>query len=911
MTDVHADPTAIGPFIVLRKLGEGAMGVVYAGFDVGLDRKVALKLVRRQLLDKPAVRARMMREAQAMARLSSPYVVQVYQVGEHAGGIYVAMEYIDGQTLGEWLHAARRPWHVVLRTVCDAGRGLAAAHEAGLVHRDFKPDNVLVDGLGRARVLDFGLVQTEGGPGSEDELAATSNGVDDAPLHTTLQGPDPIERSNLHWSVRLTQAGKVIGTPAYMSPEQHFGQVASVFSDQFSFSVTLYEALYGTRPFAGDSWASIKAQVERGLIPPPPVDSPVPLRVFKVLQRGLATAPERRWPSLGALLEALERDPRRARLRAAAVAGMIALASAGSYAAAMSTTPTEQRCSAGEQALMGAWGPEWRAAVEQAFMATRAPFAGDAWRRVESRLDTFADAWVSEHTAACEAHAVGAQTTHLMDLRVACLARRRSHLATLVDVFAAADRNVVENAVQAAAGLPAVQSCGDMDRLVAEVPPPDDPQTASKVEALRERLARVAALESTGSYAQGQVLAAAVRAEAGPLGYAPLLAEAALREGSVHTAAGQPREAEAALVHALRLALAHDLPALAAEAAAKRIFVVGEGLGQPAQALAAQPYAEALVERVADDGRLAALLHNNLGTVFVRLGDRESARAQFAAAIELLSRRGGAPDPLIAVVHHNLANVDFEYRDLAAARRDGTRALELFTSLLGERHPMVAHPLAGLGDVDLEQGAAPAATQRYAEALALMEAAYGAQHPYLVHPLTGLGRAHARLGRTDEARQFFARAVAIAERTGLVHPLVGQALEGLGELTAAAGEREQGLRLLERAVEVYRASDGPETVKQRAAALRAGELAEALGDAAGAIAWYDRVLALKRAAPAPDAVLLTATLALAHALDRQGGAQGRVCALLTAARAAMAVSDERRAATESGLASACAPSPAR
>ncbi|MBL8970108.1 MAG: protein kinase [Myxococcales bacterium] len=143
MTDVSADPSAIGPFVVLDKLGEGAMGVVYAGYDRSLDRKVALKLVRRQLLDKPAVRTRMTREAQAMARLSNPHVVQVYQVGEHDGGIYVAMEYIDGQTLGEWLRAAPRSWQAVLRVVTEAGRGLAAAHAAGLVHRDFKPDSGL------------------------------------------------------------------------------------------------------------------------------------------------------------------------------------------------------------------------------------------------------------------------------------------------------------------------------------------------------------------------------------------------------------------------------------------------------------------------------------------------------------------------------------------------------------------------------------------------------------------------------------------------------------------------------------------------------------------------------------------------------------------------------------------------
>ena len=175
-----SEPTSIGPFVVLRKLGEGAMGVVYAGYDVALDRKVALKLVHRSLLHRPQVRARMVREAQAMARLSSPYVVQVFQVGDHGDRFYLAMELIDGATLGAWLRAARRPWRQVLRVFCDAGRGLAAAHAAGLIHRDFKPDNGLVGEDGRARVLDFGLVQTEAeaAVGDDDLVVGTASAIE-------------------------------------------------------------------------------------------------------------------------------------------------------------------------------------------------------------------------------------------------------------------------------------------------------------------------------------------------------------------------------------------------------------------------------------------------------------------------------------------------------------------------------------------------------------------------------------------------------------------------------------------------------------------------------------------------------------------------------------------------------------
>jgi serine/threonine protein kinase len=219
MSEASPDPASIGPFIVERKLGEGAMGVVFAGYDRKLERKVALKLVRRQLLNNPAVRERMTREAQAMARLSNPHVVQVYQVGEHDGGIYMAMEYVEGETLSEWLRSAPRPWQLILRTICDAGRGLAAAHPAALVHRDSKPDNVLVDAAGRARVLDFGLVQAEGSPDEQaeraargaaldQELAVTAPGEGSPPAHSTSPGTEPFDRSHLlHWSIRLTQLG--------------------------------------------------------------------------------------------------------------------------------------------------------------------------------------------------------------------------------------------------------------------------------------------------------------------------------------------------------------------------------------------------------------------------------------------------------------------------------------------------------------------------------------------------------------------------------------------------------------------------------------------------------------------------------------------------------------------------------
>jgi tetratricopeptide (TPR) repeat protein/tRNA A-37 threonylcarbamoyl transferase component Bud32 len=886
MSEGSEDPASIGPFVVHSKLGEGAMGVVYAGYDVGLDRKVALKLVRRQLLDKPAVRERMIREAQAMARLSSPYVVQVYQVGPHRDGIYVAMEFVDGLGFGGWLKAARRSWQLVLRTLCDAGRGLAAAHAAGLVHRDFKPDNVLVDASGRARVLDFGLVQSDNGAaggGDTDELTRSTSGIDDT-MHSSGVITGEMDRSNVHWSVRLTQFGRAVGTPAYMSPEQHFGDPVGTFSDQFSFAITLYEALYGVRPFAGDSWDSLKAQVRRGVVPPPPPESRVPAWVFKVLQRGLAIEPDQRWPTMDAMVDALEADPGRARRRAAGVAALLGVASAVSYAVALSREPVAvDRCVGAAQELAGVWDAGRKAEVAAAFAATHASFAADVRERVESRLDGYAGAWVDEHVEICEANHAGRQTGHLLDLRMACLGRHRSRMAALVEVLASADQAVVENAVQAVAALPSVAACADAAALLA-VAPPDDPQTAQRVDQLRRQLERAEALEGTGRYDQGLELALKVDIEAKALGYAPLAAEAALGAGGLLMAVGRLDEAQEALGRAVTLGVVSDMHALAATAAAKRIFVLGnEGLRRHDEALAAELFVGALIDRANDrDGRLAALLHNNLGVVQQTRRAFDAAGAEYERAIAAFRKLGDEDDPLLAVTYHNLGNMYLDQGRGEPARVNYTHARLLFTRLLGEHHPLVAHPLAGIGDVDVAAGAWAAAIASHEQALALMEAAYGPDHYFVLQPLAGLGRAYAGLGQSEQARAHFQRAIVIADRLQVVHQYVAVSLEGLGALAEQAGRISEARGLFERAVEVYEASAGKDSGLQAPALVRAGELAAQAGEHAAATQWFERVLALS--AETKPGVRSAAALGLAKLLARRPEATARVCDLLAEAK---------------------------
>jgi len=285
-------PPRIDRFAVLRTLGAGGMGVVYAAYDEELDRRVAIKVVRDDVGAGAQGRERMKREAQAMAKVSHPNVVQVYQVGELDNGqLFVAMEFVKGINLADWLSAEERGWEEALEMYLQAGRGLAGAHREGVVHRDFKPDNVLIGDDGRARVLDFGLARAEGMRAPEDDSALLR-----------VSAPANVLTSN------LTMAGTIMGTPAFMSPEQHLGQNADARSDQFSFCVAVYGSLYGVAPFAGNTLAELSQSVTGGELRPPPEGTPVPTWVWQALKTGLAPRADDRHPSMDTLLAALTPD---------------------------------------------------------------------------------------------------------------------------------------------------------------------------------------------------------------------------------------------------------------------------------------------------------------------------------------------------------------------------------------------------------------------------------------------------------------------------------------------------------------------------------------------------------------------------------------------------------------------------
>jgi tRNA A-37 threonylcarbamoyl transferase component Bud32 len=314
----------IGRYLVLSPLGAGGMGVVFAAWDPQLGRKIALKLLRTSVaMSSKDARSRLRREAQAIAQLSHPHVVSIYDVGTtEDGALYIAMEFVEGDTLTSWLRAYPRTWREILDVFRQAARGLLAAHSVGLLHRDFKPDNVLVGGDGRVRVTDFGLARSVLLPEEVSQVHAVGAIALDA---------------------ALTATGTVLGTPRYMPPEQLMGPDLDARSDQFSFCVALYEALYGRHPLPGGTSVRMLDHGERALAPP--AGSTVPAALGRAVLRGLERDRARRFPSMGALIDELEVRPRsRSPLRTPALIAAATLLIGGTTAAVVvqQRAPSEQ-----------------------------------------------------------------------------------------------------------------------------------------------------------------------------------------------------------------------------------------------------------------------------------------------------------------------------------------------------------------------------------------------------------------------------------------------------------------------------------------------------------------------------------------------------------------------------------------
>ncbi|MEZ4449569.1 MAG: protein kinase [Nannocystaceae bacterium] len=671
----------VGRFTVLDRVGEGGMGVVYAAYDELLDRKVALKLLHLGGLAGDG-EARLLREAQAMARLSHPNIVAIYEVGSHGAQRFIAMEFVRGQSLDAWLRAASRGWREVLPVLLAAGRGLEAAHRAGLVHRDYKPANTLVGVDGSVKVADFGLARSsvggEGRPGGGGEAGGVR-------LHDAL-----------------TVAGAIVGTPAYMAPEQAAGRPCDAASDQFSFCVTAYHALYGELPFEAATFEALIVAIDAGRVREAPADSTVPTWVRRAILRGLAADPAHRHPSMGALLDALARDParvRRRRLGLGLFGASLGLLGALGGVALSSVDPP---CPDGAVELQGAWDEERRQAIAAAIEGSGLPFARASFAHLEADLDRYAGAWSAMLTGACEDHRAGRRSDTHYDLQVRCLEQRRAELASLTDVLRDGDAEALPRAALAVDGLAPVASCGDLEALLADpLRPPDDPTTAPAVARVQAGLARVRALESTGLYARALAAAGALAADVEASRHRPFAAELALLRGRA-LLRDRPDAADDALTEALHVGLRSGHDRVAVEALARRIFVRGYSLGRSDDALRDESLILDLLERIDDDGRLRGEYLNNMGAVWLGRGAWTRAEALFVAALAAKTAAYGEGAGELVYTYANLGTLRSDLSRSGAAIEALEEAREVGARAFGATHPVVLLVQADLGRAYLQ-----------------------------------------------------------------------------------------------------------------------------------------------------------------------------------------------------------------
>jgi tetratricopeptide (TPR) repeat protein len=806
--------SALGRYVILERLGSGGMGVVFSAYDPDLDRSVAIKLLRPDAsasVGSGLAQERLVREARAMARLSHPNVLAVFDVGTFGDRVFVAMELVKGTTLRAWVGRGRSPREVV-HMYLQAGRGLAAAHAQGFVHRDFKPDNVLVDGNGRARVLDFGLVREVG------DLAV------DATQGSAVTIPTQ-SGSSQRIASPLTVDGAVLGTPAYMAPEQLLGQPTDVLADQFSFCMSLYEALYGEGPFAGETIPARVAAITVGEIRSPLRATRVPAWLRRVVVRGLRAKPHERYPDMATLLAALERD-RTARRRSAGLVVAALACVAGVFA--VSRRHEVPLCAGAERDAAAAWNPAARHAMRAAFAATGKPYAEAAYETAASMLDVHAAKWVQMDTSACLAtRQRGTQSEDVLDLRVACLSRKLEELRTLAALFGQADAPVVEHAVSATSSLE-LGECADIESLKAPVRPPRDPAVYQRVDALRLRLTEAETLRKVGRYKASVESATATLADARATGYEALLAEAQYRLGSAQEGAGDYAAAEQSLLDAAYLAQATRQDDLAAQAWEQLVMVAGVRLGKPEEAvrwMARQAASLRKGRAASDEG--SARLARNLGVVLGSQERFDEAQTELQRALDLYEKTLGPEHMLVATSLKSLGNLAQNRGQSEQALLYYRRALAIQERVLGLDHPEVASVLHNMAGALVSGGKTVEALATEQRALNIWERALGPDHPDLSFVLGGLGQLYDVSGRHAEALASYQRALAIREMAlGPDNPLVAVPLLDIGRSHRESGQSDRALAPCERALRLREKAAAPGKLAEARF-----ELAQALSDA--------------------------------------------------------------------------------
>ena len=779
------DKQTVDRYVVLEQLGRGGMGLVYRAFDPRVERVVALKVTR--IPEGSTHQQRLAQEARLLGRLNHPNVLTVFDVGIANEHVYIATELVEGGDLARW--CAERPdrdrptVRKILEFALQAAEGLAAAHGAGLVHRDVKPSNLLIDSNARLRVADFGLARD-----AEPSDASIPAGV------VIDSGSD----------TPLTATGTVLGTPAYMAPEQYRG-AADALSDQFSWAVTFWEALFGARPYTPEVLAAAGGDLPAPAAPTS--GAPVPKWMLHALRRALASEAAQRFTDMDEVASVLRKGLRgggRSR-----VVGLVGVLTVGLVAGGLAARTDEAvPCTGSEQSLEGVWDETQRERVLSHLLTSELAYAPRLSKHVGERLDAWSEAFRAQHRDACEATLVRAeQTPRTMDARMRCLAGRKRIVAAKVDVLSSLEGDEVSRASRIVDDLPDVGRCADLEFLGSVLPPPEDPETAAEVERIRDELAKVAALRGAGRYADAVELAEATLSDADASGYLPVHAEAQLEMG-------RQQGHHLGRTHALREAVlladrAGDQPVVmsAASLLAQRLAEADADRAWPKESLWFARRAEAVAEQLGrDDPRTRARLDDSMGRALMVAGELDESFARFERSVE--------------------------------ARRE----------IYGSQSPSLARGLNSLGLAKGKAGRLEESQKHFEAAIAIWDESLGLEHPEATNAMHNLGMTLVQLGRDEEALDLHKRALAVRERVfGPYHTRVANSLSAIGGIYRRRGENEHAIDVLTRALEVHDHNGGRQRRDAAALLLTLANVHSYNGDFVKGMATYREALGILEA----------------------------------------------------------------
>jgi len=808
-------------YTLLEPLGRGAAGVVYAAHDRELDRRVAIKLLRGdgegstgQLREE--AQARLIREARALARLAHPNVAQVHDVGVYGPGelrpslpeladedelpaqrgVFIVMELVDGESMRRWLARGPHPFKEVLEILLASGRGLAAAHEAGLVHRDFKPGNVLLGGDGRVRVVDFGLARaaTRVQSGSSDSggaLDSDSHGSDDS----------------------VTRTGTVLGTPSYMAPEQHRGDPATEASDQFAFCVVAYEAICHRRPFRSKGLKRLQAEKESEAAAVPVAGVKAPRWVWPILQRGLAADPAQRFGSMRELLDRIEsaRRARRRKLAAAIVRPLVVVA--GLLAARIGAQAAAARqCSDQRAQMVGIWDEASRESTRAAFSATRLPFATASWESFSQLVDAYVARWMELRTQACLAQrSDDVAKMEIGNWSMECLDEASKGLEAVQKELARANARTIEGALDMVDKLPDLERCGSS--VVALVELERSAQDRSRRAAIERALTGSEVSLQAARLEEALGAAKEALAEARKAGFRDMEGLALFHIARIQVEQGDAAAGEASAREAWAAAEGGDDQDVATRAQVFLLHLIGGHAARLHEAEAMVAPLEARVSRRGKQDQLALEFYRALGSFRDRQGRYEEALRAFESAQKIALSLFGEGSLEAAQAVGAIGLIHFRTGRYVLAREHFSKVHSAYARILGESHPRTAGTLERTALALAQAGDLQAAIEAQRQVVAALERALPVRHRNVVNAVGNLAILLHKVGQDEEALEANQRALDLeASMTGKDNPAYGLKLGNQALILRALDHREEAISVLEEQLVVYEKAYPPDHV---------------------------------------------------------------------------------------------------